>query len=66
MGYYLGGEYFETDVEKQPKDDAGICYDQECSGERDTCENCGRYIGAETFDKFNGFCEDCHRELVLL
>ena len=32
---------------------------------RNTCENCGRYIGADTFDKFNGFCEKCHRELLL-
>ena len=66
MGYYLGGEYFQTPQEMEPACDAGICYDPECSGKLDTCENCGRYIGVEKFNRFNGFCEDCHREMFSL
>lgn len=66
MGFMCGGEYIQDSRELEPPDDAGIRYDPECSGEFDTCENCGKYIGVETFNRFNGFCEECHRKMVLL
>lgn len=40
MGYYLGGEYFQTEAEKQPRDDDFICYDVECAGEPEDAADC--------------------------
>ena len=63
MGYYLVGEYFETDAEKQPKDDDGICYDQECNPPPEHCDNCGAYIGEEAYEKYGGLCYNCREPL---
>lgn len=63
MGYYLGGEYFETDAEKQPPDDAGICYDPECDPPQEHCDNCGAYIGEEAYEKYGGLCYHCREPL---
>lgn len=59
MGYYLGGKCFETEAEKQPKDDDGVCCDQECNLLPEHCDNCGAYIGEEAYEKYGGLCYRC-------
>ena len=67
MGFMCGGEYIQDSRELEPADDAGICYDPECSGfgfEGDTCDNCGRYIGRNEYASNGGLCNTCRNGIL--